>query len=329
MWIVALLAMLLVVPAALAQSPGLAEFPELKEGEQLIRARKWREAEDWFYEFARANEQHAEARRKLAYVELHSPGGDLVRARQYLEAARSLEPEDPVGLMLLGRTYQIGRDYDKARTTYEKIMTLADAKRDRVADNAGHLARFNSALIALRDGDTDGAKSLFEAVLEREPNHAYALLELARISSKEGGGEETIALLEKADRSLRMWAPLEVWPYPQGRYSYAKDNVCYEMGKALVKAGRAQEARAWLEPLIGLARSRSDSKKVERKPGDRTPLEGPVDDSFVNASFYYAEVLAAEGDKRAAVKMLKEFGRMQLVDAKLKSAAKVRAKELR
>jgi len=320
---------LFLTPWVVAQETAASEYPELHEGERLIRARDWKAAEKWFYSFTRAHSQHAESKRKLAYVELHRPGGDVVRTVQYLEAAQRIEPAHPVGLLLLGRAYQVSGKLDLARGIYDELIALAETDRGRMLDHAAHLARFNRALIALHDDDFELAVSSFEAVLKREPLHAFAVFELAKIALRAGDDERAVELLQKADRSLRMWAPLEVWSYPQGRYSYAMDNVCFELGKALLALGRPEEARPWLEPLVELTWSRSESSHTVPRSAERSPLEGPVDVSFVNAPYFYAETLAAAGEDRAAAKIFKEFSRMKIGDEQLKAAAKNRARELR
>ncbi|MDQ7086643.1 MAG: hypothetical protein Q9Q13_01755 [Acidobacteriota bacterium] len=76
------LLLLLALPVEAAGA--VAVDPELAPGQKLVAKRQWDKAESWFYDFVKAHPDHAGALRQLGLVELRRPGGDVVRARQYL-----------------------------------------------------------------------------------------------------------------------------------------------------------------------------------------------------------------------------------------------------
>lgn len=303
--------------------------PELTPGMDLIRDRDWDAAADWFYSFTRENPGHAEARRQQGFVELHRRDGDLVRARQYLDAAVSAEPDHPIGLMLLGRVCVISEDTQCAVRSFDRIIELGPGERDPMRSGAVHLARFNRGLLHAEAGEADEAREKFEAVLRREPVHAYASFEMGLIEKEAGNLEAALERFQTAYRNLNRWTALEIWAIPQGRYSYARDDVSYELARALVASGRAEEARPLLQPLVDLARARNSSRQVTQKKSERSLLECDIEPRFENSLYAWGEMLEALGETRDAAKAYKEFARMKFGDDELKSEAKRKAKELR
>ncbi len=281
-----------VLPAVLAAVALLAPHvaaqdtpPELNEGVELVRARDWDAAADWFYSFARQYPGHAEARRQQGFVEIHRRGGDLVRARQYLEAAVRAEPDHPIGLILLGRVCAIECDTACAARTFDRMIELGPGERDPMRSGAVHLARFNRGLLHADAGEADAAREQFELVLKREPLHAFAAFEIGLLERQAGNLEAAIERFRTAERNLNRWAPLEIWAIPQERYSYARDDVKYELARALVAAGTPEDARRLLEPLVELARARNSSRQVTQKKSERALIEGDIEPGFENALF--------------------------------------------
>ena len=305
------------------------ETSELSQGELLINKRQWTEAEKWFYNFVKQNPQHAEGLRKAGLVELRRPGGDKVRARQYLERAMKIEPEDPIGLFLLGKAYEVNGLRQQAMDAYQKLVDEGPGRDNPPRAAAVHVARFNRALLAEEDGDLDTAIPLFNQVLGREPQNAYATYELGLIAREQGKIDEAIEWLRKATNNVNLWAPTEAWVYPQGRYGYIRENSAYELAKTLQAEGKIAEAEKVLEPVVDMVMIRAKAKKGHRNPSPKAPLETTPDLRFENAPFYYAELLAAQGKKKEAAKLLKQFSRMKIGDKKLRAEARTKAKQLR
>jgi tetratricopeptide (TPR) repeat protein len=312
-------------PAAIAAE----EYRELQPGLDLIVARDWDEAEDWFYAFTRENPQHAEGRRKQTYVELHRPGGDIVKARKYVEAAVSLEPDEPIGLMLLGRTCVIAGDDERAASAFDALIGGGEGERDPIRSNAVHLARFSRGLMHLQAGELDDARAMFERVLRREPQHAFAAFELGLMERDAGNVEAAVERFRQAEQGLYRWAPLEIWAYPQDRYTYIRDDVRFELARTLVAGGKPDEARPLLEPLVELSRARNGSQTTAARKSERALIEIPRAPRFEDALFGWGEMLVALDDKRGAKKAFKEFARMRIGSRALKDEARRLSKELR
>ena len=305
------------------------ETSELSQGELLITKRQWTEAEKWFYNFVKQNPQHAEGLRKAGLVELRRPGGDKVRARQYLERAMNIEPDDPIGLFLLAKTYEVSGLHQQAVDAYQKLVDEGPGRDNPRRAAAVHVARFNRGLLAEEDGDLDTAVPLFNQVLGREPQNAYATYELGLIARQQGKSDEAIEWLRKTTNNVNLWAPTEAWVYPQGRYGYIRENSAYELARTLQAAGKIDEAEKALKPVVDMVLIRAKAKKGHRNPPPKAPLETTPDLRFENAPYYYGELLAARGSKKEAVKLLKQFSRMKIGDKELRSKARTRAKQLR
>lgn len=305
-----------------------AQYPELAEVDQMIASRQWDDAEDWIYKFVKNNAGHAEALRRAGYLQLVRPKGDVVRAMQYLEKANKLEADNPVGQILLAKVLEADGEKDRALAIYDALIEKGAGYREPSRRTALHLARFNRALYAAKSDELDRARELLLEVLKAEPQNAYACYELGLIAAKQDDPDEAIARLKKAESNLNLWAPSETWPYPQGRYSYVRDNVRYELGRQLLAKGEVEAAKEKLESVVDLCRLRAKSERRENS-AMKTIGHGKVDLRFENAPFFYGEAVAAGGDKKAASKLLKEFSKMGIGDSKKREKAKARSKELK
>ncbi len=316
-------------PAVVAAPKAPPEDPLLADGIRLIRDQKWKEAEDWFWKFLKKHPDHAEAMRKYGFVELRRPGGDAVRAREFLEKADRLEPNNPVGMFLLAKACEATRDWRCARETYDRLIELGPGKDDPVRAGAVHLARFNRALIAIRDEDWETAEKLLGVVLQREPNHAYAWYERAGIAAAKGQTDRALELYEKTREMLNRWAPSEAWTYPQSRYSYIRENTALELARLYLAKGEPAKAEEILRPVVDFVRLRAKAGRQSTNPAPKTPLQGEADARFENAPYYYAETLLALGRKKEAKKLFKEFSRMKVGDPKLRDEARARYRKIR
>lgn len=321
------LAALTALPGAAADDAALAEA--IQKGERMIRTMQWDKAEDHFYELTEEHPDSDEAWRKLGYVELRRPGGDPVRARQYLEKADELGGDDPIGLFLLGRAYQADGKPEKAAETFERLIELGPGRNDPTRANAVHLARFSRAYLALETGDLDTALPLFETVLEREPGHGYVFYEEGFLELERGNVEAAIENFRKAYDPPHNWYVVETWPYDQGRYAYLKENAAYELGKLLVKTEQYEEAAKLLEPYIVTVERRSEARKRAVAPPPRPPLQTETDARFENIPFYYAKALVGLEKTEEAADMFRAFSRMNVGDDDLRKKARKLYREYR
>lgn len=131
----------------------------------------------------------------------HAEGaGDasLADAATQLEARLKADPQDPEGWRMLGRTYLVMGQVDKAVTAYERAVAIVGSQdsglqldlaealvltddptvqgraRDIIADAikadpSNGKALWYSAVMAMRAGDTGTAKSNFQKLLEQNP----------------------------------------------------------------------------------------------------------------------------------------------------------------
>ncbi len=303
-------------------------FPELAEGEKMIAKRQWQDAEAWFYDFVKAHPNHPEGLLKMGLVELRRPGGDSVRARQYLDRATKADPDNPIGLFLYGKACEVDGRRDEALKTYDRLIKMGPGKDNPPRAAAVHLARFNRGLFAALDKDFVLAKDLFGQVLAREPQQAYATWELALIAADEGNIDEAIEWGRKTIQNVSIWAPSEAWPYPQGRYGYLRENSRYELAKLLLKKGKNAEVEELLKPIVDRVARRPKSRTGSIKPMPKSPLESTPDERYQDSAFYYADALIAEGRVKEAKKLLKAFSRQAYGSSTMKALARKKAKKL-
>ncbi|GEM_PF-3102617 len=323
---------LLLTAACLLAASGTSLFAQVTqptEGERLIAEARWQEAEKWYYAKVKAEPKNSDALRQLGFVELRRPGGDAVRAVQYLERALAIEPDHPQGLFMLGKAYQADDRDDQARKSFDRLIEIGPGKREPMRAIAVHLAKFNRGLMAIEEGDVELARTLFAQVARREPKHAYVPYEFAFVAKKNGENEKAIALFKETLENLLQWVSPETWPYPQGRYAYLRENASYELARLQLETGKPEEVITGLERLVEDVRIRSKAKTRSSAPPPRSPLQGETDARFENAPYIMAEALAAVGRKKEASALFKEFSRMRIGDRELRSKARSRAKEVK
>lgn len=303
--------------------------PPANQGEKLISENQWDEAEDWFYKHLKANPNDAEGMRNYGYVQLRRPGGDVVLAKKWLEKANQLEPDNPRGLFLLAKLYEVNKNQALANQLFDKLVELGPGEGDRVRAAVVYYAKFNRALQYFLAKDYDKAVPLFVQIAYIAPNHTFAIYEMGNLTLEKGDKPNAIKLFQGGMEALDKWAPGETWPYPNGRYNYLQENMRFQLARLLLEEGKAAEAQELLERVVETARYRALIRKRPTNPAPLPPLQGQEDLRFENAPFYYAEALVAQGKKKEAIEMLNEFVRMDIGDKEMRNRAKQRAKELK
>jgi tetratricopeptide (TPR) repeat protein len=312
-----------------AKTKMTADYPELSEGYKMMQKRQWDDAEEWFYDYVDDHPKHAGALRALAQLELRRPGGDAVRARDYIQRALKIEPKHAMGLFVAAKTYEALDESGKAAEVYDRLIELGPGKDDPPRATVLHLTRFARALMAARNDNFDRAKELFEVVLGREPQHGYATYEMGLIAKKVGNREKAIEWLRKTLENLNLWAPTESWPYPGGRYGYVRENARYELAKLLLDAGQPKEALEVIDSAAQMAKSRNRYAKRTRSGVQKSPLQGEADVRFENAPFYKAEALAALGKTEEAEDLFRDFSRFRVGTDDMRDKARDRRRDLR
>jgi len=164
--------------------------------------------------------------RELGYVSLRRgliPGREFhyAAARDSLEEASRLAPEDGRTHLLLGEAYQRLGESAAARRAFE----VAGAHAAEDAALAEGLVRL--AMVHYTDGQLEGALAALERALEIEPDSFQALTWLSRVARAGGRNEEAYVHVRRA---------LELEP----DYSDAS----YHLGTMLAQDGKPHEAEA-------------------------------------------------------------------------------------
>lgn len=119
--------------------------------------------------------------------------GDDARARQHYDKALGLDAGHVAALAnLAALDIQDGKPQD-ARARYTRIMELPDAESPAQVFAALQLVQLDT-----QAGDSGAAERHYRYVLEREPTHLAALINLASIAGKSGRQAEGLTLLERA-----------------------------------------------------------------------------------------------------------------------------------
>ncbi len=164
--------------AELEEETALAAQPELglahvAMGRVLLARRRWKKAEEHLTTALELDPSDTSAYRTLAA--LHVAAGRDARAIELLEKAREQEPDDPALLAQLAeRHLAAGRVGEAERLARDSI---AERVTPAAIEVLGH--------VALRRGDTEGARQHVAWILHDYPMHEDALHLLAAIKARE------------------------------------------------------------------------------------------------------------------------------------------------
>lgn len=168
---------------------------------------------------------------------------DVERAREPLEKACRLRPQDSVCRNELGKLYHRLEEFELAVPELEAVLADSQAPRD-VRREALHYR----ALIAHHDEDYPGAIRLFEASLEISPNQSESLKALAAALKKNGERDQAREVLER----LRLVVEIdnEVTRLRSRLRSSPLDREArLELAELLLRLDRRDEARVEIETL--------------------------------------------------------------------------------
>jgi tetratricopeptide (TPR) repeat protein len=154
-----------------------------------------------------------------------------------MQAYLKLRPEDAGAHYGLGRVYQLGLQFDKAKAEFGRSIALQPVQTE---------AYYQLGDIALGQGDFDEAIAEFRKTLERDPKHGGALAGTGQAYFKQKQYAPAEAFLQRAVAA----AP----DYEAGHYY---------LGLTLARLGRAEDSRRELALATKLA---DEASKRERTP---------------------------------------------------------------
>ena len=184
----------------------------------------------------KAEKEYAEIKRlapklPFGYVKMgdyYRAQGKRDRAVSEYEAAIKAAPENLPIYLLLGRIHVEGKEYAKAAKAYEEAL----ARRPDFWPAANDLA----ALLCEHPGtgkELDRALELARGALKSRPDDPVVQDTLGWACYKKGDNPQALDLLTKA----------------QGKLS-GNPEVAYHLGMALVKAGKKEQAKAYLKTSV-------------------------------------------------------------------------------
>ena len=167
-------------------SRAVRTFNEGVEAQQLgdydAAEAKYREAAELDPELAAAH---------TALAALASIREDWTTAAAEAEAALAIDPGDVRAMQIRFDAYRLGGDEAKAAEAAEALRAIGD-----LGDAAARI--FNEGVEAFNAGDSAGAISKFQQVVQLDPTNATAYVALAQVSLNQGAPAEAHAMAKKA-----------------------------------------------------------------------------------------------------------------------------------
>lgn len=185
-------------------------------GETFLQAGDVKKAEEYFAKAARQDPKNPRARTALALTHLAAGNlsgitelqavadsdsgtmadmalisvslrrGEFDKALQAIDGLEKKQPKSPLASNLRARTLLAKKDVPGARKAFERAIEIDPMYMPAIA---------SLAALDLADKKPDVARKRFEAVLAKEPKQPQALLALAELRAREGGGKEEVAEL--------------------------------------------------------------------------------------------------------------------------------------
>jgi len=161
-------------------------------------------------------------------TKLYVVQGQTATAGKNLEAKIKAKPDNVNAYRLLAQVYVIGEEYDKATSTYEKILEKEPGNRMAANDLAYLLSERGAS-----KKDLTRARELAEKALTDQPNEPSVQDTAGWVYFRQGDVNRASDLIAKAHKLL-------------------PDNpdVNYHMGMILYKAGRLAEAKQYLTKAV-------------------------------------------------------------------------------
>jgi tetratricopeptide (TPR) repeat protein len=228
---------------ALEKDPSSLPYVHELIAEVYIRQKKYDEAERSLRKAIEANPKWNVPYRNLA--NLYLVRSDFAIASQIYQQGLNAIPEDVPLLLHLAETYERTRDYDKAITTYERILGK-NPNNDMAANNL-------ASLLADRKGDAQSLKRAKELAARFESSRQSAFMDtLGWVYYKSGESDKAVVMLEKA---VKQAPAVPVFHYHLGMVYYKKGD--HQSAKShLAKAVEAKRE------YPGMEEARETLKKI-------------------------------------------------------------------
>ena len=173
-----------------------------------------------------ADSTAADAYRFLGWLYIATRQGDLKEARENLQRAVALKPEDAGAQNDLGFVYAFQQNFSPATEAFKRALAL---KPDET------LYGRNLGFVAELAGDYLTSESAFQAVIERDPTDDLAVYGYGLALSKQARYDEALQAFQKAVNifSGRKDAYLEMGKIRMMQRNYAAAAAVYERAKKI------------------------------------------------------------------------------------------------
>ena len=122
----------------------------------------------------------------MALISVSLRRGEFDKALKAIDGLEKKQPNSPLASNLRARTLLAKKDVAGARKAFERAAEIDPMYMPAIA---------SLAALDLADKKPESARKRFEAVLAKEPKQPQALLALAELRAREGGGKEEVAEL--------------------------------------------------------------------------------------------------------------------------------------
>ncbi len=229
---------------------------------------------------------------RMLLVEGHRAGGNYQEVINQLDSILIYYPSDPQVLYTKARIQAAQGDYEQSNATYQQILDLMGPERSVYFQRISNFTRLNdnNAVIAelkkmleldhgnantllmlsqfyLEEERTEEAAELLKQVLQRNPRHPEALVNLAdiHIMQEEWDKAGRLLLGLVGDTSVTIGSKLEIVQYMLSRYSNDTDNDALQHTAAVLIDTLLQ-----IEPEHGLTHAMAAEFYLLSDDGDRS-----------------------------------------------------------
>lgn len=122
----------------------------------------------------------------MALISVNLRRGEFDKALKAIDGLEKKQPKSPLASGLRARTLLAKKDVAGARKAFERAIEIDPMYMPAIS---------SLAALDLADKKPELARKRFEAVLAKEPKQPQALLALAELRAREGGGKEEVAEL--------------------------------------------------------------------------------------------------------------------------------------